>query len=272
MHRRERDGREHARDRRLNRRAALSLVAASAASAACRPRAGHGENGPLLIAVSSSLADFVREELRRSTEGLARTGSVVEGATATLVRQIAAGAPFDAIVAADEGPLSTPAARALLPERHAFAEGTLALVTSAALAGVRSIEALAQSDARRIALPNPETAPFGRAAREAIERLHLWERLSARVLLAENVRHALTLAARGEVDAAFTARSLLVTRSSPSLPWTAVAREYHQPLSHLVALTRHAQGQRRASAALFLSQLRGLSIDRLRAFGMDPPR
>lgn len=271
MHRRDRDGGEHARDGRLKRRALLACAATFAGLEACGRRAAHGE-GPLVIAVSSSLAELVREELRRSTEGLARTGSVVEGATATLVRQIAAGAPFDALVAADEGPLSTPVARAAMPERHAFAEGALALVTSVALASARSIEALAQSDARRIALPNPETAPFGRAAREAIEHLRLWERFSSRVLLAENVRHALTLVARGEVDAAFTARSLLVTRSSPSLPWAAVAREYHRPLSHLVALTRHAQGQRRASAALFLSQLRALSIERLRAFGMDPPR
>lgn len=267
MHRRDRDGGEHARDWRLTRRALLACAALSA----CRRRGSNGD-GPLVIAVSSSLAEFVRDELRRSTEGLARTGSVVEGATATLVRQIAAGAPFDAIVAADEAPLSTPAARTAMPDRHVFAEGTLALVTTTTFASARSIEALAQSDARRIALPNPETAPFGRAAREAIEHARLWERFAPRVLLAENVRHALTLVARGEVDAAFTARSLLVTRSSPSLPWSAVAREYHRPLSHLVALTGHAQGQRRASAALFLSQLRGLSIDRLRAFGMDPPR
>lgn len=266
MHRDHGDRRQHARDRRLNRRDAL--VATLALAASCK----RTQDGPLVLAVSSSLSDFVRSELDRCAAPHARGASVVDGATATLVRQIIAGAPFDLLVAADEAPLVTAHARAALSATQRFAEGVVALCLARASLAQPTLEALLDPALARVALPNPETAPFGRAAREALVQRGLWDRVSSRILLSENVRHALTLLERGEVDAAFTARSLLVTRSSQSVRWSEVPRAYHRPLTHLVALTSHAQGARRASAEAFVRQLRALSPERLRAFGMDPPR
>lgn len=269
MHRDHSDRGQHARDRRLTRREALSssLVAATLA-ASCK----RSQDGPLVLAVSSSLSELARSELDRCSAPHARGASVVDGATSTLVRQIIAGAPFDLLVAADEGPLASAHARAALSPPRRFAEGVVALAVARSAALQCSLEALLDPAFARVALPNPETAPFGRAAREALVHRGLWDRVSSRILLSDNVRHALTLLERGEVDAAFTARSLLVTRSSQSARWREVPRAYHRPLTHLVALTSHAQGQRRASAEAFARQLEALAPERLRAFGMDPPR
>lgn len=196
---------------------------------------------------------------------------MIEGATATLVRQIAAGAPYDAIVAADEAPLRAPiAANLFATEPVAFAEGAVALVFSPDYRGERTLAGLASAPRVRVAIANPETAPFGRAAREVIERAGLGTVLARATIVAENVRAALALADRGEVDAAFTARSL-VTSASRRGQWIAVERSYHRPVSHMVAVTRSAEGARRLGADALVRALARMSADALAQHGLDAP-
>jgi molybdate transport system substrate-binding protein len=271
MHRRHREVREHARDRGLSRRALLALAApwSLSLSVGCRGRAPAG----LVVACSSSLADFLHSELALVRDPGARAATVVEGATATLARQLIAGAPYHCVVSADESPMALTALTPLwLQIPSPFAEGAVALVSARPPA--LTLEALARDERfTRVALPNPETAPFGRAARQALEARGLWSAVSRRVLLAENVRHALSLVDLQEVDAAFTARSLLVAGlSRRARAWSPVARQDHSPLRHLVAITRHADGPLLASARALVAHLRGLAPSRLAAAGMDPLR
>ncbi len=235
----------------------------------CRGRAPAG----LIVACSSSLADFLRAELPRVGDPGARTATVVEGATATLARQLIAGAPYHCVVSADESPLSLAALTPLwLQIPSPFAEGAVALVSARPPA--LSLDALARDDrVVRVAVPNPETAPFGRAARQALEARGIWQAVVRKVLLAENVRHALVLVDQQEVDAAFTARSLLVAGlSRRARAWSPVARQDHGPLHHIVAITRHADGPLLGSARALVAHLRGLAPSRLAEVGMDPLR
>jgi molybdate transport system substrate-binding protein len=252
----------------MNRRDALTLAAVHAAawSAGCGTRG----QGALVVAASASLGDFVRSELGASSEPSLRAAAVVEGATATLARQIASGAPIHALVAADGSPW-TGAGAAILRPPTVFAEGTLALLW--ARPPDRGLESLRADPAVRLALPDPSRAPFGRAAREVLLRAGLWTELAPRALVVESVRHALSLVDRGEVDAAFTARSLLSSRARPRLrSWTAIDRGAHGPLPHAASITGACPSRHAGILARWVEGLRRLPPDRLAAFGLEPLR
>ena len=76
-----------------------------------------------------------------------------------------------------------------------------------------SLESIADETNRRIALANPEHAPYGRAAKEALEHAGLWKRVEPRIVYAENVRQALQLAQTGNVEVALVAYSNVVDRT-----------------------------------------------------------
>jgi molybdate transport system substrate-binding protein len=65
--------------------------------------------------------------------------------------------------------------------------------------------------ARRIAIANPELAPYGRAAREALLKKGLWDPLTGRIVLGENVNQTAQFALTGGVEAAFIPYSIVVT-------------------------------------------------------------
>ena len=89
----------------------------------------------------------------------------------------------------------------------------------------------------------------------------------------ESVRQALSLVDRGEVDAAFTARSLLVTPTpARTRSWVAIDRRAHGGLPHAAAITRACPARYTEPLARWIAGLRALSPARLAAFGMEPAR
>ena len=134
------------------------------------------------------------------------------GSSGNLVAQISQGAPFDVLLSAD---LAYP--QAVIASGHAapdsvitFAIGQLALwphpPTDDWVGTLRSTKV------RRIALAQPDTAPFGMAARRALIDAQLWELAERKLIIGENVAQALHFAESGNVDYAFVAASLLVGR------------------------------------------------------------
>ncbi|HET7410970.1 MAG TPA: molybdate ABC transporter substrate-binding protein, partial [Paracoccaceae bacterium] len=145
--------------------------------------------------------DEVADEWAR--QGHARPVISYAGSQA-LARQVAAGAPADVVFLADEDWMDT------LAEGGFLAPGSRRDVISNAMVIVRPasdgtagelspVQALA---GERIAMGEPETVPAGRYGKAALVSLGLWDMARAKVIPAENVRAALALAERGEVDAA----------------------------------------------------------------------
>ncbi len=101
---------------------------------------------------------------------------------------------------------------------------------------------------RRLSLPNPAHAPYGVAARQALEKEGTWKNLEARIVYAENVRPALQFAESGNVDAAITAWSLVFDRGGILIP-----AELHAPLRQAAGVV--ASSSNRALATGFLDYL-----------------
>ena len=95
--------------------------------------------------------------------------------------------------------------------RAVYALGELALwLPSAEQSGVREIKDLTNPRIRFIAVAQPELAPYGKAAVEALQSAHLWESVKPKVVYANNINQARQMADSGNADAAFTANSLVL--------------------------------------------------------------
>jgi molybdate transport system substrate-binding protein len=194
-----------------------------------------------LIAVAASLKPPIEE-----IAGAAGALRLVFGATAAFVRQIEQGAPFEAFLSADEAAPKrlADAGRTIGPPR-VFALGRLSLAVGRAsglplesgLAGLRA--ALDDGRIKRFAIANPELAPYGRAALEALEAAGLPAAVAPRLILAENVMQAATLIAGGGAQAGLVATSALsVPGLAAHLRAVPVDAALHAPIRHaMVALT-----------------------------------
>ncbi len=213
----------------------LALLLAACAGREATP--GEGET-TLLVSAAANLADVLPPLLEAFQE---RTGIRVQvnyGNTAQLAAQIERGAPVDLFLAADRQHVETLAAKGLvLPDTvQVYARGKLVLWWRADSGlALSSLEELRSGSVRRIAIANPDQAPYGAAARQALQRLGLWEALQPRIVIAENIQQAFQYARSGNADVVFTALSLVVNESGQRLE---VARELYDPIDQALAVVK----------------------------------
>jgi len=195
-------------------RAVLAILLAILPSGAL---AGDGA-APLKVAAASDLAGAFEEigALHRAATGRAVVFSF--GSSGLLARRIVEGAPFDLFASADPALIDEAigSGAALADSREVFALGRVALFPAAGVEPVAgNLSGLAAPRFRRIALANPDHAPYGRAAREAIEKAGLWAALHPRLVFGADARQALQFVRTGNADAALTALSLAGAEDRP---------------------------------------------------------
>ena len=216
--------------------------------------AAAGGAGPVTVAAASDLKfalDEIAGAYARSTGQQVR---IVYGSSGNIARQIAQGAPYDIFLSADERFVEDLARRGLTVDSGSlYAIGRLVLFApqpgafepDEELAGLRA--ALSAGTVRRFAIANPEHAPYGRAAREALERAGLWETISGRLVLGENVSQAAQFAAGGNAQGGIFALSLAM---SPAVAargrWVLLPDSLHAPLRQRMVLLRRAGPAARA--------------------------
>jgi len=242
-----------------------------------------GQAAPEARAVRvAAAADLTRafEELGRAFEARPRQRVIFSfGATGLLAKQLREGAPFDVFAAANTAFVDevVEAGACDAATQRPYARGHLVVWTKRG--GVQPPSALAElGDARfkRISIANPDHAPYGLAARQALESSGLWERLKPRLVLGENVRQALQFAETGNVEAAIVARSLVIEdRDNPTLE---VDGGLHRPIDQsLVVCTRGANREGGERFADFVASDEGKTIMARYGFSLPgsptgPPR
>jgi molybdate transport system substrate-binding protein len=199
----------------------------------------------LKFALSEIAADYEKE-----------TGKAVKlsfGSSGNFARQIPQGAPFELFLSADEDYILKLAAEGLMQgEGRLYAIGRIALIVPAGSKLLADSElkdlvaAVADGRIQRFAIANPEHAPYGRAARAALQRAGVWEKLQGKLVLGENVAQAAQFATSGSAQGGIIAWSLARSPEVAKLGTAALIPEsWHPPLRQRMALTRKAGDEAR---------------------------
>ncbi len=222
--------------------------------------AAWGEAGPS-IAAASDLKFALDEIAARFDRDTGKTVRLTYGSSGNFYRQIQQGAPFDLFLSADEEYVSRLAQEGLTVDGGIrYATGRIVLFVpkgstvkaDPALADLRA--ALTDGRLRRFAIANPEHAPYGRAARQALEHARLWNGLSTRLVLGENVSQAAQFAASGSAQAGIFALSLaLAPDFAGKGDYVLIPEGWHEPLRQRAVLLRRSGDTARAFH-LFLQQ------------------
>ncbi|MEK7372782.1 MAG: molybdate ABC transporter substrate-binding protein [candidate division NC10 bacterium] len=212
--------------------AALLLLAGTAGAQPASPA--------LTVFAAADLAFAFKEVVPLFEQRSGARVTLVLGSSGLLARQIEQGAPADVFFSADRALVDALArAGAIIPQTQSlYAQGRLVLAVSrqAGLA-LEHLRDLARPEVRRLAIANPDHAPYGRAAKEALQALGLWERLRPRLVYGENIRHTLQLVQAGAVEAAIVALSIA---SVPEVDVVLIDPRLHGPLDQMAAVVRRS--------------------------------
>lgn len=157
-----------------------------------------------------------------------------------LATQITLGAPFDLFLAADMGfPEKLQQAGAAATPPVVYAKGVLVLWSRKPIDLVHWQQTLAGAAVRRIALPNPETAPYGREALRTLEFHALRSLLQPKLVYAESVAQANQYVYSEAVEAGFTAKSAVVSGALHDIgTWIEIPPASYHPIEQGVVITR----------------------------------
>jgi molybdate transport system substrate-binding protein len=168
------------------------------------------------------------------------------GSTGQLAQQIEQGAPVDLFAAANVSFVDELEQQGfiVLDTKALYARGRLTLWTRADSAlHIEQIKDLAKPEIKRIAIANPEHAPYGKAAQEALQSAGIWETVEPKLVLGENIAQTLQYAETGNVDVAIVALSLSVPSTGR---WVLVPEELHQPLDQALAVIKGTHFEKQA--------------------------
>jgi len=192
------------------------------------------------------------------------------GSTGQLAQQIERGAPVDVFAAANVAFVDELQREGLilLDTKALYARGRIVLWSrqDSSLA-LEQVEDLARPEVQRVAIANPDHAPYGIAAREAMQTAGVWDAVQPRLVLGENISQTLAYADRGDVDVALVALSLSLNSSGR---WTLVPEELHQPIDQALAVVKGTRQERPAREfAAFVNSPQGRPI--MRKYGFVLP-
>ncbi|MCD8511339.1 MAG: molybdate ABC transporter substrate-binding protein [Bacillus sp. (in: Bacteria)] len=243
------------------------LLASLVLLMACATDEGNSE--VLYVAAASDLYHALTEIGTIFTE---ETGIQVEfsfGATGLLTQQIQAGAPFDVFLAAHESFIDRLIDRNTIIEesKQLYAIGRIVLMSSSDEEVELTKEYLLSPEVRHITIANPEHAPYGKAAMEALQNWGIWDEIQPKIVLGENIRQAYQYVESGNAEVGIIA-SALTTRTE--LQFEYIDQMDHDPIVQALGIPVQTGNREQADQFIqFVISTTGQDI--LRQYGFDIP-
>ena len=200
------------------------------------------------IAAASDL-QFALEELRAQFQrDSGKAIQVVYGSSGNFYRQIREGAPFQMFLSADESYVQQLVEAGLTEDEGIlYALGRIVIITphGSTLNADAQLQdlgaALAAGHISRFAIANPEHAPYGQRAEEALRHAGLWDALQGKLVLGENVSQAAQFATSGNAQGGIIAYSLALSPKVSALgEFALIPQQWHQALRQRMVLIKSA--------------------------------
>ena len=245
-------------------------LAASLLAAACGKGSQAQGSGPLRVAGASDLVFVMEEIVERFEKETGADVDFIPGSSGKLAAQIRGGAPFDVLFSANiafvEDVIAAGACTA--DSKRLYARGRIVLWTRPGAPKPPSLEALAADGGiDKIAIAQPEHAPYGAAAKQAMEKLGAWGALEPKLIYGSNIKETMQMAETGNADVAIIALSLAIKSKGA---YTEIPAELHRPIDQAMAVC--VNGKRRDLAEKFDAFMRTPEIVELMAsYGFTAP-
>jgi len=219
----------------------------------------------LRVAVAANFAG-VAQILGRQFE--AETGDVailVFGSTGKHYAQIRNGAPFDVFLAADvERPRLLEEQQAIVAgTRFTYASGRIVLWSADDTLVDSEGAVLEQAQFHRLSIADPDLAPYGRAAREALGALGYWERLEGRIVRGKNVSQAFQFVSTRNAELGIVSASQVLSGDNGST-WV-IPQSLYEPIEQQAVLLRDRPAGR--SFLAFLKSKTARAVIRANGYG-----
>jgi molybdate transport system substrate-binding protein len=187
----------------------------------------------------AAAADLAHAFTELGAEFKTRTGhalGVELGSSGLLAKQIEQGAPYALFAAANRDYIDQviKSGRCDGATAYSYARGRIVVWTPSGVDAPAKLEDLADPRFHKIAIANPEHAPYGRAAKQALQNIGVWPKLADRVVLGENVQATMLYARDHNADAAVVALSLAVVTDGGA--FLAIDPALHAPLDQALVV------------------------------------
>ena len=262
---------------RGRRRPSVLVVGGAALALGLAAGPGPGSDARAAEATAAVATNFLVPLRVLAEEFTARTGHslrISSGSTGQLYAQITNGAPYDVFLSADAArPLDLEEAGATVPgTRRTYALGRIVLWSAdPGRVDAGGAQALGTLGDGKIAIANPEVAPYGVASQETLERLGFWEQFQDQLVRGINVAQVFQFVGTRNAAMGFIAMSQLAGRpkGGEGSIWI-VPADLHGPIRQDMVLLKRAAGNEAAFA--FLDFLAAPDIlSRIEGFGYSAP-
>jgi molybdate transport system substrate-binding protein len=223
--------------------AALLLAAVGVVGAVFLLR-GAGDDRPELRVAAAADLRGAFEEVAAAFEARCECRvTLTFGSSGNLSAQIREGLPVDVFASANADFVDRLARDDLiLPDtRQLYAIGAIVLaVPMGSTLDLTDLAVLADPAVRRVSIANPAHAPYGMAAREALESAGIWEAVQPKLVLGENAAIATEYVQTANVDAGIIPLSLAIQRRG-AFRYEPIDQRLHEPLEQVMAAIRRSR-------------------------------
>jgi molybdate transport system substrate-binding protein len=199
--------------------------------------------GSLTIAAAADLKYAMAEVVKNfRAERPGDRVEVIYGSSGKFSTQIANGAPFDMFFSADiQFPRELEKKGLTAGAARPYAVGRIVLWSLKPDLAKTPLKDMPQAAVRKFAIANPQHAPYGLRAQEAMQHQGVWEAMKPKLVMGENIAHTAQFVDSGAADAGIVALALVL---SPTMQgkgaWTLIPDDWHEPLEQGYAITRRA--------------------------------
>ncbi|MFN3751670.1 MAG: molybdate ABC transporter substrate-binding protein [Thiobacillus sp.] len=167
---------------------------------------------------------------------------VIYGSSGKFLTQIRNGAPFDMFFSADiDYPRQLQAQGLTAGRVRPYAVGRIVLWSPKPDLANTPLKDLPRAPLRKLAIANPQHAPYGLRAMEALQHQGVWDAMKPKLVMGENIAHTAQFVDSGAADAGIVALALVL---SPTMQgkgaWTLIPDAWHEPLEQGYVITRRA--------------------------------
>ncbi len=241
------------------RRRWLCLAVCLLLLVACGQKQPDEDLTTIRIGAASDLTKAFEEVAKAYEKKTGKKTKFTFGSTGMLSKQIIDGAPFDVFAAANVSFVDDVVGKGACDgqTQKLYARGRIVIYTKTG-EPPKTLSELTGDGYKKIAIANPAHAPYGKAAKEALEKEGIYGALGGKIVFGENISQTMQFADSGNVEVAIVALSLAIVADGK---YTTIDEAMHNPLDQaLVVCGKGARAELGRGFADFVASDEGRAI------------